>query len=281
MGTPASSPTGDRATGCLFSGDRAPTPNLVFFLWAGWVGVLLRHSPNGRVGVHFVFFARAGRVGVGTLSSKTGWAWVGARARPGTPGPVGGPAAQLDCALPPTPSLENAIAFPTHTGGNPSFHTGLKVPKLEGYQVEIKSKEAQTKKLIRCTCPTSGHGRDDSGPKWHAPLRSESAAQKKSFRPQRRGLQRSLSGDPEEESPISEQLRDILNSKSRSVRSVILQPCKPIKCRRFPTVGTTRSLFLTARFMRSFLPHALLRGLKNLTLPLLLTIYFYEVLAAF
>ena len=36
----------------------------------------------------------------------------------------------------------------------------------------------------------------------------ESAAQKKSFRPQRRGLQRSPSGDPEEESPIPEQLRD-------------------------------------------------------------------------
>jgi hypothetical protein len=31
---------------------------------------------------------------------------------------------------------------------------------------------------------------------------------KRSFRPQRRGLQRSPSGDPEEESPIPEQLRD-------------------------------------------------------------------------
>jgi hypothetical protein len=30
----------------------------------------------------FCFFARAGRVGVEILSSKTGWAWVGARARP-------------------------------------------------------------------------------------------------------------------------------------------------------------------------------------------------------
>ena len=36
----------------------------------------------------------------------------------------------------------------------------------------------------------------------------ESAAQKKRFRPQRRGLQRSSSGDPEEEPPIPEQLRD-------------------------------------------------------------------------
>jgi len=30
----------------------------------------------------FWFFARAGRVGVEILSSKTGWAWVGARTRP-------------------------------------------------------------------------------------------------------------------------------------------------------------------------------------------------------
>ena len=30
----------------------------------------------------FCFFARARRVGVEILSSKTGWAWVGARARP-------------------------------------------------------------------------------------------------------------------------------------------------------------------------------------------------------
>jgi len=29
-----------------------------------------------------LFFARAGRVGVEILSSKTGWAWVGARTRP-------------------------------------------------------------------------------------------------------------------------------------------------------------------------------------------------------
>ena len=41
-----------------------------------------------------------------------------------------------------------------------------------------------------------------------APPCSESAAQKKSFRPQRRRLQRSPSGDPEEESPIPEQFRD-------------------------------------------------------------------------
>ena len=39
---------------------------------------------------------------------------------------------------------------------------------------------------------------------------SESAAQKKSFLPQRRGLQRSPSGDPEEESPNPEQLRDAI-----------------------------------------------------------------------
>ena len=39
--------------------------------------------------------------------------------------------------------------------------------------------------LIRHTCPR-GHGSDGSGPKWHAPPRSESAAQKKSFRPHRR-----------------------------------------------------------------------------------------------
>jgi len=30
----------------------------------------------------FWFFARAGRVGVEIMSSKTGWAWVGARTRP-------------------------------------------------------------------------------------------------------------------------------------------------------------------------------------------------------
>ena len=30
----------------------------------------------------FCFFARAGRVGVEILSSKTGWAWVGTRTRP-------------------------------------------------------------------------------------------------------------------------------------------------------------------------------------------------------
>ena len=69
----------------------------------------------------------------------------------------------------------------------------------------MKSKAAQTKprKLIRRTC-RSGHGSDDSGPKWHAPC-SESAPQKKTFHPQRRGLRstKSLSGDPEEESPSS------------------------------------------------------------------------------
>ena len=83
VGTPASSPTGDRATGCLFSGDRAPTPNLVFFLWAGWVGVLLRHSPNGRVGVHFVFL-----LGPGGWASRfcrrkpDGRGWAPGHARP-------------------------------------------------------------------------------------------------------------------------------------------------------------------------------------------------------
>ena len=46
----------------------------------------------------------------------------------------------------------------------------------------MKRKAAQTKpkKLIRCTCP-SGHESDGSGPKWHAPPCSESAAQKKSY----------------------------------------------------------------------------------------------------
>jgi len=87
---PASSPTGDRATGSLFSGDRAPTPNLVFFLWAGWVGVLLRHSPNGRVGVHFVFCSgRAGGRRDFVVENR-----VGVGGRPGTPGPVGGPVAK-------------------------------------------------------------------------------------------------------------------------------------------------------------------------------------------
>jgi len=72
--------------------------------------------------------------------------------------------------------------------------TGSEGPELEGQQVEMKSKAAQTKpkKLIRRTCP-GGHGSDGSGPKWHAPpcscsdSETESAAQKKSFRPQRRG----------------------------------------------------------------------------------------------
>jgi len=43
--------------------------------------------------------------------------------------------------------------------------TGPEGPELEGYQVEKKSKAAQTKtkKLIRRTCP-SGHGSDGSGP---------------------------------------------------------------------------------------------------------------------
>ena len=50
--------------------------------------------------------------------------------------------------------------------------------------------------------PESGHGSDACGSMWHAPPCSESAAQKKSSRPQRRGLQRSPSGGPEEESPI-------------------------------------------------------------------------------
>ena len=60
---------------------------------------------------------------------------------------------------------------------------------------------------MRRTCP-SDHGSDGSGLKWGAPPCSESTIQQKSFRPQRKGLQRSPSGDPEEESPISEHLRD-------------------------------------------------------------------------
>ena len=65
------------------------------------------------------------------------------------------------------------------------FETGSEGPELEGLQVEMKSKVAESspKKLIRRTCP-NGHGSDGSGPKWHAPPCSESAAQRKSFRPQ-------------------------------------------------------------------------------------------------
>jgi hypothetical protein len=48
------------------------------------------------------------------------------------------------------------------------FDTDPEGPKLELYQVKMKNKTAQTKKLIGHTCP-SGHGSDDSGPKWHAP----------------------------------------------------------------------------------------------------------------
>ena len=40
--------------------------------------------------------------------------------------------------------------------------------------------------------PESGHGSDACGSKWHAPPCSESAAQKRSFRPQRRGLELEL-----------------------------------------------------------------------------------------
>jgi len=48
------------------------------------------------------------------------------------------------------------------------FDTDPEGPKLELYQVKMKNKTAQTKKLIGHTCP-SGHGSDDSGPKWHTP----------------------------------------------------------------------------------------------------------------
>ena len=70
-----------------------------------------------------------------------------------------------------------------------NFETGPEGPELEDLQVEKKSKAAQTrpKKLIRRTCP-SGHGSVVSGPKWHAPPCSESATQKKSFRPQRKNF---------------------------------------------------------------------------------------------
>jgi hypothetical protein len=37
---------------------------------------------GGWASVLFFVFARTGRVGVEILSSKTGWAWVGARTRP-------------------------------------------------------------------------------------------------------------------------------------------------------------------------------------------------------
>ena len=62
-------------------------------------------------------------------------------------------------------------------GRVPVFETGPEGPELEDYQVEKKSKAAQTrpKKLIRRTCP-SGHGSDGNGPKWHAPPCSESGA---------------------------------------------------------------------------------------------------------
>ena len=58
------------------------------------------------------------------------------------------------------------------------------------------------KKPISRMCPSSNVS-DDRGPKWHASPSSESAAQKKNFHPQRRrGLQRSLPGDLEEEYPF-------------------------------------------------------------------------------
>jgi hypothetical protein len=59
---------------------------------------------------------------------------------------------------------------------------------------------------------------DGSGLKFYAPLCSESAAQKKSFRPQRRGLQRSPLGNPEEESPTPEQLRDPICVRASQIR---------------------------------------------------------------
>ena len=42
-------------SGVFHAGTGRPRPLLAFFLWARWVGVLLRHTPIGRVGVHFVF----------------------------------------------------------------------------------------------------------------------------------------------------------------------------------------------------------------------------------
>ena len=67
----------------------------------------------------------------------------------------------------------------------------------------------------------SGLGSDDSGPKRHTPPCSESAAQKKSFCPQRRGLKRSPSGDPGVESPIPEKLRDPICVQAVSTNQIL------------------------------------------------------------
>jgi len=58
--------------GVFHAGTGRPRTLLAFFLWAGWVGVLLRHLPNGRVGVHFGFLLGPG-----------GWASRFCRRKPG------------------------------------------------------------------------------------------------------------------------------------------------------------------------------------------------------
>ena len=58
--------------GVFYAGTGRPRTLLAFFLWAGWVGVLLRHLPNGRVGVHFGFLLGPG-----------GWASRFCRRKPG------------------------------------------------------------------------------------------------------------------------------------------------------------------------------------------------------
>jgi hypothetical protein len=60
------------------------------------------------------------------------------------------------------------------------------------------------KEIIRHTCPSGAHGSGESGPKWQAHPCSETAIQKKSPPSIEEVLLRSISGEPEEVSPISE-----------------------------------------------------------------------------
>ena len=80
--SPGSNPAGDRATGCRLRGDRAPRAVFGPFPSGRVGGRQLRFllGPGGWASISF--FVRAGWVGVEILSTKTGWAWVGARARP-------------------------------------------------------------------------------------------------------------------------------------------------------------------------------------------------------
>jgi len=75
-------PSDIRALGCFPRKDRAPETTFGLFPLGrvgGRVAEAHAHRAGGRP---FCFFARAGRVGVEILSSKTGWAWAGARTRP-------------------------------------------------------------------------------------------------------------------------------------------------------------------------------------------------------